>query len=316
MKGKQLKWFSIGLTVLVAGLLTVWGIYGIGEYGMALFILTPLLIGMAPAVLIGHRQPITANEAVKNGFTALGIFTLGLLLFAIEGLVCIAMIAPLAAFLTWVGSLIGYALVRKASDRSSQTMLLVLIFLVPTTAYMEKDIEPKLVEVTTSIEIDADPATVWKSVIEFPELEEPDEWLFKAGIAYPISAQIQGTGVGAVRSCNFTTGSFIEPVTRWEEGKLLEFDVVQQPAPLKEISFWDIDAPHLQDYFVSKKGRFKLIALPGGRTRLEGTTWYYHDIRPAFYWQLWSRHIVHKIHERVLEHIRKNAEGMLTSSTK
>ena len=316
MKGKKLKWFSIGITVLLSGLLTVWGIYGIGEYGMALFILTPLLIGFAPAVLIGQGQSIKANEAVKNGFITLAIFTAGLLLFAIEGLLCIAMMAPLAAFLTWVGSLIGYALVRKSSDRSSLTMLLLLILLVPSTAYMEKDVEPELVEVTTSIDIDAEPAAVWKNVIEFPELEEPKEWLFKTGIAYPINAHIRGTGVGAIRSCNFTTGSFIEPVTTWEEGKLLEFDVVQQPAPLKEISFWDIDAPHLQDYFVSKKGRFKLTALPGGRTRLEGTTWYYHDIRPAFYWQIWSKYIVHKIHERVLEHIRKNAEGQVTSSKK
>jgi phosphoribosylformylglycinamidine (FGAM) synthase-like enzyme len=42
---------------------------------------------------------------------------------------------------------------------------------------------------------------------------------------------------------------------------------------------------------------------------LEGTTWYYHNIRPTFYWQLWSDHIIHKIHERVLTHIKTNAEN-------
>jgi hypothetical protein len=78
---------------------------------------------------------------------------------------------------------------------------------------------------------------------------------------------------------------------------------------MKELSFWDIDAPHLHDYFVSKQGQFKLTALPNGKTLLEGTTWYYHNIKPAFYWQLWSDHIIHKIHDRVLTHIKTNSEN-------
>jgi hypothetical protein len=58
---------------------------------------------------------------------------------------------------------------------------------------------------------------------------------------------------GAVRHCNFTTGSFVEPITVWDEPRLLKFEVVEQPAPMKELSFWDIDAPHLHDYFFLSK---------------------------------------------------------------
>jgi hypothetical protein len=89
--------------------------------------------------------------------------------------------------------------------------------------------------------------------------------------------------------------------------------VVKQPAPLKEISFWDVNAPHLHDYFVSKQGQFKLTTLPNGNTLLEGTTWYYHDIKPVFYWGLWSNYIIHKIHDRVLNHIKRNAEDAVAS---
>ena len=173
---------------------------------------------------------------------------------------------------------------------------------------MENGEAPALTSVVTSIEINANPETVWKNVIEFPPLNEPDEFIFKTGIAYPVNAVIQGTGAGAVRHCNFTTGSFVEPVTIWDEPHLLKFDVAEQPQPMKELSFWDIDAPHLNDYFVSKCGQFKLTPLPNGRTLLEGTTWYSHDIKPVFYWQIWSRYIIHKIHERVLIHIKTNAE--------
>mgnify|MGYP002661044596 CR=1 FL=1 len=115
--------------------------------------------------------------------------------------------------------------------------------------------------------------------------------------------------MGAIPHCNFNTASFVEPITVWDQPHLLKFTVDEQPAPMKEISFWDIDAPHLHDYFVSKEGQFKLTALPNGKTKLEGTTWYYHNIKPAIYWKIWSNYIVHKIHERVLEHIKKTSEN-------
>lgn len=308
------KWAAIGITIAISGLLTGWGIYGIGEYGVALFILTPLFMGASSTILYGLKKEITVKEAWQIGFLTLWFFSVGLLVFAIEGIICIAMAAPFGLLLTWVGSLIGYKIINKMPSRAV-TALLLLISIIPTMAFIEKPNQPTLTSVVTSIEIDAEPQAVWKNVIEFPQLDEPTEFIFKTGIAYPINAKIDGRGVNAVRHCNFTTGSFIEPITVWDEPRLLRFDVVSQPAPMKEISVWDIDAPHLHDYFVSKQGQFKLTALPNGKTRLEGTTWYYHNIKPAFYWQLWSNYIVHKIHDRVLMHIRKNAENEQKNGT-
>lgn len=305
---KKRKWIAVGLTVIISGFLTLWGIYGIGQYGIALFILTPLFIGAGSTILYGLKKDITKREAWLIGLLTLGVFTAGLLVFAIEGIICIVMAAPFGILLTWVGSLIGYAIINKTPN-NAPTAMLILIGIIPTMAFIEKDNEPSLTLVVTSIEINADPKTVWKNVVEFPQLDEPTEFIFKTGIAYPINAKIDGTGVGALRHCNFTTGSFVEPITVWDEPRLLTFDVVEQPAPMKELSFWDIDAPHLHDYFVSKQGQFKLTALPNGKTRLEGTTWYYHNIKPAIYWQLWSDHIIHKIHDRVLKHIKTNAEN-------
>lgn len=303
-----LKCVAVGVSVMISGLLTLWGIYGIGEYGIAMFILTPLFMGACSTILYGLKKEITYKQAWKIGFLTLGVYTAGLILFAIEGVICIAMAFPIGFLLTWVGSLIGYGLVSKTPD-NSPTIMLILMATIPTMAFIEKGNEPMLTSVVTTIEINADLETVWENVIEFPQLDEPTEFIFKTGIAYPINAKIEGSGVGAVRHCNFTTGSFVEPITEWDEPRLLKFDVVEQPEPMKELSFWDIDAPHLHDYFVSKQGQFKLTKLPNGNTLLEGTTWYYNNIKPNFYWQLWSDYIIHKIHERVLTHIKKNAEN-------
>lgn len=302
------KWLAVGLTVAIAGILTLWGIYKIREYGIALFVLTPLFIGASSTILYGLKKQITKKEAFLMGTLTLGVFTAGLLIFVIEGLICIVMAAPICLFLAWIGSWLGYLILRKAPKNAPMAML-VLTGIVPATAFIEKDGALILTSVTTSIEINASPQAVWKNVIEFPELDEPTEFIFKTGIAYPINAKIEGAGVGAIRHCNFTTGSFVEPITVWDEARLLQFEVLEQPSPMKELSFWDIDAPHLHDYFVSKQGQFKLTALANGNTLLEGTTWYYHNIKPALYWQLWSTSIIHTIHDRVLKHIKKNTES-------
>ena len=301
-------WFAVGITAIVSWLLTLWCVYADGQYGIALFILLPIFIGAAPVLIYNRLEAITWGRAKSVAFASLGIYTLGLLVFALEGLICIFMVAPFGALLTWISAAIAHSFtVRKTG--SSTNLILLLAFAVPLMSFGEKYLgEPALTSVITSVEIDASPETVWQNVVEFPQLPEPRELVFKTGIAYPINAKIEGVGVGAVRHCNFSTGSFVEPVTVWDEPNLLAFNVEECPAPMRELSFWDVDAPHLHDYFVSQRGQFQLTRLPGNRTLLEGTTWYFHDIRPAWYWRWWSNAIIHAIHNRVLSHIKTVSE--------
>ena len=297
---------AVGVTLLLAGGFSWWGVYAIDNYGVALFVLTPLLIGLCPTVVYGYGRPISLAEASRISFLTLGIFGLGLFVFALEGMICIAMAAPIVLLFTFVGAWLGKLLLDRMPGESLLSIG-VLAAAIPSLAITEGG-EPRVAPVVTSVIIDASPEEVWKQVVAFPRLKKPDEFLFRAGISYPIEATIDGEGVGAVRHCTFNTGSFVEPITVWDPPHLLAFDVEQQPAPLRELSFWDIDAPHLHDTFVSERGQFRLTALPDGRTELEGTTWYYHDIRPDFYWRWWSDYIIHRIHGRVLEHIKQQAE--------
>src|SRR2546426_10194380 len=63
------------------------------------------------------------------------------------------------------------------------------------------------------VDIAAPPQTVWRNVITFPDLPPPSERLFRIGVAAPLRARLDGSGVGAIRYCDFTTGSFVEPIT-------------------------------------------------------------------------------------------------------
>lgn len=281
------------------------------DYAFSLFIWLPLVMGASSTILLAYNNSTTKRNCRNNSFFTLLVFCIGLFTFALEGIICIVMAAPIGLFFTWLGYLIGWQIVRKYFPGSTPTTLSILIISVPafmSFEYATKDNEEKVKPIVTSIEINASAETVWKNVVEFPQLDEPTEFIFRTGIAYPINAKIIGQGVGAIRYCNFSTGSFVEPITVWDEHRLLKFDVVDQPEPMRELSFYDLHPNHLHGYFVSKQGQFKLTSLPNGHTQLEGTTWYFNKIRPTFYWTMWSDFIVSKIHERVLVHIKTISE--------
>ncbi len=115
--------------------------------------------------------------------------------------------------------------------------------------------------------------------------------------------------MGGTRYCDFTTGSFVEPITAWAENRLLAFAIVRQAPPMHEWSpYRDVNPPHLDGYFRATHGEFRLAPLPGGRTRLEGRTTYRVDMFPQSYWTLPAGRIVAAIHARVLRHIQTLAE--------
>ena len=68
-----------------------------------------------------------------------------------------------------------------------------------------------------------------------------------------------------------------------------------------------LHAAHL-DYLRSQRGQFRLFEM-NGKTIVEGTTFYTHDIAPDIYWKLFSDEIIHQIHMRVLNHIKQVAEN-------
>ena len=308
---KYRKTFSIVVTCIVGWVCTLLTTVVIKEYTFGLFIWLPIVMGILTTALYGYNNPVGKSAMRDASFIALFIYCCGLLIFAMEGIICLIMAIPLGLLCSYIGYRIGYWIIKSKIAGITPSVLLFLVLSVPAVMgfeYVTTDANA-IHPVITSIEINAPVEKVWENVIEFPQLQEPEEFIFKTGIAYPINATIDGNGVGAIRHCNFTTGSFIEPVTVWNKPELLCFDVLQQPEPMRELSPYNIRPNHLHGYFVSKKGQFKLIRLTDHRTKLEGTTWYYNRIKPGFYWTLWSDYIIHKIHLRVLNHIKKQAEN-------
>jgi hypothetical protein len=283
-------------------------IYGLNTYGASLFFGTPLLMGVCCGFVYNRPEPQSGTLRVVclTMLIAAGM----LLLLAFEGLICILMAAPLILPLSIFGAFIGKA-IAESTQASYLGMLLAMVALPGLSAAESWRAPPGQSVVFTAIEIDAPPEIVWRQVVAFPELPEPDEWYFRIGIAAPLRARIEGHGVGAIRYCEFSTGAFVEPITVWDRPNRLAFDVTDQPDPMFELSpYRHIHPPHMEHQTLrSNRGEFRLVRLEGGRTRLEGRTWYQFQMYPQGYWTLWSNMFIHRIHKRVLMHIKRLAEN-------
>jgi Polyketide cyclase / dehydrase and lipid transport len=294
----------IGLLLLAALVGCGLGMLQAGIYGLTLFVLFPVILGALASWILRAKK---GSEAVAIG--AFSVMTGCLLLLATgwEGVICMVMALPLAMPLGSLGAWLVYR--AQNSRQATRGGIAVMFLLAPTTFTFDTHAQPPVFEVRSAITIAAPPEQVWKHVVSFPDLPEPHEWFFLAGVAYPQRARIEGSGVGATRYCEFSTGPFVEPIEVWDEPSLLRFRVSENPAPMREWSpYGQVLAKHLHGYLISKRGQFKLTRLAGNRTLLEGTTWYQHGLWPTEYWRWWSDAIIHRIHLRVLNHIRTLAE--------
>jgi len=293
---------SLGITLISVGI----AVYLRRSYSTGLFLGVPFTIGYISSYIYNYRYARPAGQSIILALASVTIAAGALVVFALEGVICVAMAWPIALAVAFPGAVLGRMMATRGVQASASAGMALLV---PLFVGVEPRAAPPSHEVVTVVEIAAPPDVVWRHVVTFPDLAPPTELLFRAGVAAPTRARIEGTGVGAIRYCDFTTGSFVEPITAWEENRLLAFDIIVQAPPMTEWSpYRDVNPPHLDGYFRATHGEFRLTPLPGGRTRLEGRTAYVVDMFPQRYWTLPAGRIVAAIHERVLRHIAALAE--------
>lgn len=303
------------LPVPIGGAICYLSTFILGNYGWGLFVALPFAVSVVAPLLYAHHQRRRLGECIGNAVLSIFLLSCGLLLFKAEGVICLIMAAPIGIGIACLGGLLAYSIQGRVHETNQLPKIVSSIFiLVAAVSGLDQSNSDKfpLYKVTTCIDIDAPKEQVWKHVVAFSRMGPPSDFLFKAGVAYPTYAKIYGRGPGAVRHCVFSTGTFVEPIQVWNEPNLLRFSVTSQPMPMRELSpypYIDIHPPHLNNYLVSKQGEFLLTETANGGTRVAGTTWYQNRMSPGPYWQVWSDAIIHKIHGRVLDHVKALAEG-------
>lgn len=300
-------------TTVLALALSLFSTHVLQMYGLGLFVALPLFLGLTAVLLYSYHRPRTFGSCLVVALASVSLVGVVMLAVAIEGIICIVMAAPLALTVTLAGGSLGFLIQRHCWNKATSAQVcLMLPIALPLLMGAEHAIQPPkpLFEVKSSVIVNAPPERVWRHVVSFPELPAPTELLFRLGVAYPVRAEILGTGPGAIRHCVFSTGPFVEPIEVWDPPRLLKFGVTTNPAPMQEWTpYREIHPPHLDNFLVSRAGQFRLEPLSDGRTMMEGTTWYHHGLWPAEYWRWWSDAIIHRIHLRVLRHVKALSEA-------
>jgi uncharacterized membrane protein YhaH (DUF805 family) len=206
---------SLLLTVPVGLVMVLIGVRLLTNYGWGLFVALPFTMGFAAALIYGLRQPRSFGGCVGVACVSTALLGLALLALAIEGVFCLVMAMPIALPLAAIGGSFGYLVQRRRwLQEGTPAFLSVLLIFVPGVQWIEHVAAPvpSVYVVRSTIDIQAPPEKVWKQVVAFTEIPPPRELMFRAGIAYPIRAEILGSGAGAERRCVFSTGAFVEPI--------------------------------------------------------------------------------------------------------
>jgi hypothetical protein len=171
---------SVGLLLLAVVVAGGVALLHRGVYGLTLFILFPVLLGGLASWVF---RPTTGARAAELGALTLTVAVCSFLALGFEGLYCILMTLPLAVPLGALGGWLFYrAEPSRLATRGSVAMLLLLP---PASITWDTQARPPVFEIRSAITIAASPEQVWKHVVTFSELPEPQEWFFRAGLAYP-----------------------------------------------------------------------------------------------------------------------------------
>ncbi len=266
------------------------------SFGAVFFVGMPFGIGLLVAFMTTYHARITLRAALWNGIVVHIALLLLLCAFMFEGVACIVMCFPLIARMSVLGGLLGWTL---AHSRQGDVIVSLLLLGLPGLVGFDlaSSHVPVPMSVVSRVVIHASPETVWKNVVSFPPIDEAPDPIF-ALVAMPVEARIEGEGPGALRHCIFTSGifeAFDEPISTWRPPYELSFKVRAQPQSIDE-------------YIDVRGGLFRITDTGDGTTMLEGETWYEMKLRPVRYFGAWGQLLLHKIHMRVLEHIRNLSE--------
>lgn len=279
-----------------------------GAYGWGLFVMTPFLVGVTTAYMANRRVPLESGRTVPLVMAAAGLGALALVMFALEGIICVLLAAPLGAVVALAGGALGRAAALARQRRDKPFMSIALL---PAVFALEAAMPPAAPIMTSeTIVISALPPAVWGALTSSDPIASPPGLVARAGFAFPIRGRLIGEGIGALRLGEFSTGTARERITEWAPGSRLTFKVVSQPPAMEEMSpYRRVHAPHVSGYFETAETSFELDALPGGGTRLTARASHTLRMDPVLYWEPMARWAIRQNVERVLLDLKQKAEA-------
>ncbi len=281
----------------------------LGEYASTLFILVPFSFGVFTGTFADKTTLRPVAFVMGGALVLLGIC--GVLIFAkIEGLICVAMALPFIVLPFGLGYLLGLWF-QRLEGNNSQFLIIPLLLANPLSLHYDVQHDETFIStVQTEIVINAPVEKVWQTLTHRVDFSQNVHWLFEQGVSYPTSMELKIRKGQSFLDCSTNNETKIAlKITALDSLQHFRFEPTSSLVPMHELSpYSELHAPHLQGYFTVKYGKFALIPLDNGKTKLVANSEYSYRIRPHIYWKYLSDYIVNTMHQQVLNDVKKQAE--------
>src|SRR2546428_7201484 len=170
---------ALGLYGIPAGLAValptiLLNVYVLRRYSTSLFLGTPFTLGAVTAYVFNRAAPQGPGATAQVVSLSLVLLAGAMLLFALEGLVCVVLALPLALALAILGGIFGRAITLHTPGRAGPLASLVLA--APLLAGLDEARGPSPTppyQVEDSVVVAAPRAVGWRQVVGFTEPASP-----------------------------------------------------------------------------------------------------------------------------------------------
>ncbi len=256
------------------------------------------------------------GKAGRIGFFAAGGWVILVLvvggIYLKEGVICMAMLAPLWVTSAIIGSSVAGGLQKQFRERNTLSVSAAMLLPLMLVSLDGNGYDTKHYNVTRSIVVEAPAEQVWPLLVALPDIAADEgAWNISQDILRiprPTAAVVEGHGVGAVRRAAWQQGvTFEEHILDWQENKAMRWafafpnDSVQTHTD-RHIS---PDGYHLEIL----EGGYRLEALSPSRTRIVLDTDYRATTPVNAYAALWGELFLGDIQTNILHLLKGRAEA-------
>jgi hypothetical protein len=261
---------------------------------------------------ISYRRMITIS------WQPIFIFLLVTVILLLEGSICIAMALPAFMFFSSLGGVFSGLTNRFISHRKDST-LLSLASLPLLLAPLELNFldSSRTYKVENSIIIQASPEVVWSQLANVSTIDKnelPFSLTHFIGVPRPIEANMNASGVGAVRTSKWDKGvEFKEVITDWVPNHKMSYSFDIDPDSIPDDSL-DKHVKLGGEYFSPIKGEYVITQDELGRTILHLNTTLLDNTNFGIYSRAWGEIIFQDFHTSLLKLMRSRAENIAMRS--
>ena len=229
-----------------------------------------------------------------------------------------AMALPAFMLFSSVGGMVAGGLNRRLNGRKNTALMSVALFPLLVAPLEVNLVElSKTYKVQNEIIIQAEPSMVWSQLANVKTIK-PDELPFSftsfIGVPRPLEANMNASGVGAVRTSKWEQGvEFKEVITAWvpDEKMTYSFDIDPDKIPDSALD------KHVKlggEYFSPLSGGYFILQNQNGDTVLRLETTLVDNTNFGIYSRVWGELIFRDFHTSLLKLIKSRSEKIIQRS--